>query len=166
MKHRSERQDIPAKEQTDSMTDKSQSRFWYNLAFYGGWLLIALAVLIVAGGVFMWVDGDRSFYQRQADYHAQDDARNELNARIDSLYALATDLQEAGDSIEADRIQTEIWSIMETDEYAELLGVPEPPRGFSLAGIASLFVFMLAIVPLGIGIALLVVGYNGRHKQV
>lgn len=129
-----------------------------------GCLLLLTAILIVVFGIWYGVRETDAFYQRQDDYHALDDERQALKWELDSLRGICY-MEETEDSFTACSVQAQIDSIESTARYAELLGTPEPPVGFSLAGLVSVFACLIALLPLILGIILIVVGCRKRKKH-
>ncbi len=120
-----------------------------------GWILIFSAFLLVVFGIFYGITETRNFYNRQDEYSSHDTEREEYINLLDSLQLRAEMLQET-DSTTANYIKQQIDSIQSCEEYSELFGTPAPPVGFSLAGLVSVFAFVIALVPLTIGILLVI----------
>ncbi|MBP3228934.1 MAG: hypothetical protein J6M53_09175 [Bacteroidaceae bacterium] len=146
----------------------------------GGFVCVAVALLMIVYGVVYGYTEDKAFYQRQDDWHALDDQREALTAELDSLRLLLADAEPVvdeeadeteavsapqGDTLRARELRAQIDSIESSDLYEDLYGIPEPPRGFSGAYIVTIIVCVLALLPLGAGIALLVAwGVRRKHR--
>ena len=133
-----------------------------------GWIFIATAIFIIAIGVIYGITGTKEFYQRIDDYYALDEERTALRNELDSLYEICYDYKAQENSQEDTiicPIQAEIDSIENSSQYAELLGIPEPPRGFSTAGLAAMLLIIMALVPMVLGIILLIIARRKRRAS-
>ncbi len=129
-----------------------------------GWLLVVLAVSVIIFGIAYGVDETDALYDRQDAYYDLEPQREAYNEVLDSMYAYMDSLT-VTDSLAAEVCQTQIDSIVNSTEYDELFGVTPPPLGFSLAGMVSVMLFIIAQVPLIIGIILIVVAHKKRKKN-
>ena len=136
----------------------------YALLALTGWLLIIGALMIIAIGTYSGVTEDRAFYERRDAYYALEPQRDSIIAVIDSMQTVRDELQHS-DSVAAKALTMQIDSIHASDYYNLLFGPVAPPIGFSLAGLVSVIAFLMALVPLILGIVLLIVRRRLKHKQ-
>ena len=126
-----------------------------------GWLLISVAIVLAVAGTWYGIAQSDAFYQRIDDYHAYDDEREALRNELDSLYSICY-MHE--DTLTPCPVQAVIDSIERTDRYAFLLAAPEPPVGFSLAGLVSVMSYVVALFPLLAGILLVILGRRKKNR--